>query len=639
MYIPNDLIWFALERMYNLHPFLGITFLTCKKNNLPIGKSIDFPIANYETKFLEQYFKPEEDTKWYFRAFRISEKSKDWLKYDYPSSGSQANRTQTFGGAFIHETGTGEWGWNEKYISEISSVINAKKLSKIPAFAMACWLYRKEDFSRKTNADEILDKFLKEFSFSDEELLSLFDLNIPTRYRIGYELDDKPFDWEFTKRFLGISSPPDKPENDVSDATLSYLQIVKTGPVEDIEVNFNDRVNIFTGDNGLGKTFILDCAWWILTNTWVSYPIFPENIIEGTIRYRLMKKLRKYATLPTTVFTFDPQKGNWISKKEIPENYLLGIYARVDGSVAIKDPLGFELDYSLKTLRRETLLFSKNEIWNGKNSDVLTTRKICNGLINDWTTWSKDYEKIFNLFSEIFSILAPTEASDANPIQIGSTRSVSWDSREMPFLKYSYGDVAIVHCSEAIKRIIALSYLIIWLWFEHTQKANLDNKNVSNKMVVIIDEVESHLHPKWQRRILPSLLAITKELSLKLDIQFIISTHSPSVVASLEPHFDNSIDSIFHLDINEKGKVKIADQDFSIMGSIDAWLTSDFFELSYAGSLETEKAWLKAKSLMSKKDVTIEELKEHTVILEKRFPNHNLFLNRWYHFLESKEID
>ncbi len=46
--------------------------------------------------------------------------------------------------------------------------------------------------------------------------------------------------------------------------------------------------------------------------------------------------------------------------------------------------------------------------------------------------------------------------------------------------------------------------------------------------VVLIDEIELHLHPKWQRKIIPSL---TKTFP---NCQFIITTHSPQVVSHVE---------------------------------------------------------------------------------------------------------
>lgn len=45
--------------------------------------------------------------------------------------------------------------------------------------------------------------------------------------------------------------------------------------------------------------------------------------------------------------------------------------------------------------------------------------------------------------------------------------------------------------------------------------------------VVVIDEIELHLHPKWQREILPALLGAFP------TCQFIVTTHSPQVIGSV----------------------------------------------------------------------------------------------------------
>jgi predicted ATP-binding protein involved in virulence len=46
--------------------------------------------------------------------------------------------------------------------------------------------------------------------------------------------------------------------------------------------------------------------------------------------------------------------------------------------------------------------------------------------------------------------------------------------------------------------------------------------------IVLIDEIEQHLHPGWQQRILPSLRRIFPK------IQFIVTTHSPEVLSTVE---------------------------------------------------------------------------------------------------------
>ncbi len=47
--------------------------------------------------------------------------------------------------------------------------------------------------------------------------------------------------------------------------------------------------------------------------------------------------------------------------------------------------------------------------------------------------------------------------------------------------------------------------------------------------VILIDEIELHLHPSWQRRIISSLTDIFP------NCQFIVTTHSPQVVSHVKP--------------------------------------------------------------------------------------------------------
>jgi predicted ATP-binding protein involved in virulence len=47
--------------------------------------------------------------------------------------------------------------------------------------------------------------------------------------------------------------------------------------------------------------------------------------------------------------------------------------------------------------------------------------------------------------------------------------------------------------------------------------------------VALIDEIELHLHPKWQREIIPALIRTFP------NCQFIVSTHSPQIVSHVKP--------------------------------------------------------------------------------------------------------
>lgn len=53
-------------------------------------------------------------------------------------------------------------------------------------------------------------------------------------------------------------------------------------------------------------------------------------------------------------------------------------------------------------------------------------------------------------------------------------------------------------------------------------------KLTENRGIVMIDEIDLHLHPKWQMTVLPTLAAALP------NIQFIVTSHSPLIVGSLE---------------------------------------------------------------------------------------------------------
>jgi predicted ATP-binding protein involved in virulence len=48
------------------------------------------------------------------------------------------------------------------------------------------------------------------------------------------------------------------------------------------------------------------------------------------------------------------------------------------------------------------------------------------------------------------------------------------------------------------------------------------------KAVVLVDEIDLHLHPKWQREVISNISKIFK------NVQFIVTTHSPLIIQSMQ---------------------------------------------------------------------------------------------------------
>jgi len=75
-----------------------------------------------------------------------------------------------------------------------------------------------------------------------------------------------------------------------------------------------------------------------------------------------------------------------------------------------------------------------------------------------------------------------------------------------------------------------------------------DAKNINNSLnlkditgIVVIDEIELHLHSNLQRDVLPELI------SLFPKVQFVISTHSPLFLLGMDKHFENDGYEIYQM--------------------------------------------------------------------------------------------
>jgi predicted ATPase len=77
-----------------------------------------------------------------------------------------------------------------------------------------------------------------------------------------------------------------------------------------------------------------------------------------------------------------------------------------------------------------------------------------------------------------------------------------------------------------------------WLLYDDEPAHEFDASDLTG--IVIIDELEQHLHPRWQRTILPQLRALFPQL------QFIVATHSPLVASSCPDVAVHRLDSGTH---------------------------------------------------------------------------------------------
>ncbi|MFC2170545.1 AAA family ATPase [Calditrichota bacterium] len=433
---------------------------------------------------------------------------------------------------------------------------------------------------------------------------------------------------------------------------IKNMILENVGPVGKdgrLTFDFTKRVNLFTGDNGLGKTFILDAVWRSMTKTWAQEP-FAKNIdtkLKPEILFETDLRPEKLGVI------YDKTSESWFGPPDsYPASYTFSpvIYLKYDGMLSIWDP------YKSARWEEDTRIieenvnvnFTKDEIWNGKFKNEDKSKSIlCRGLIEDWNTWRDRKEENFKILKEILNILSP-EGEKIEPII--SARASLHDAREIPRIKLPYGNIFITQASSGFQQIFALAYMLVWAWSEHKYYSKEFDRFPSDHVIVLIDEVESHLHPSWQRKFLPSLFEAMKYLyKEKTEVQLIATTHSPLVLASLEQIFDNAVDQILTLDINKKASENNNERNKKTVkpvvevnkfhwskpgqGDISNWLISDVFGLNQARSPEAERVINAADAFMlDELDNLPNDLDTQDKIHQKLLqvlPEHDRYWARW----------
>ncbi|MDQ5929800.1 MAG: family ATPase [Bacteroidota bacterium] len=214
------------------------------------------------------------------------------------------------------------------------------------------------------------------------------------------------------------------------------------------------------------------------------------------------------------------------------------------------------------------------------------------------------FENDFNLVKYILIDILP------DVIDIQSKPIDENNSKPILEVKTSYGWVNLRNLSFGYQTLTALIVDIASKMME--QYPNGDNP-LQEPAVILIDEIDLHLHPKWQRTVIDKLSQHFPKA------QFIATSHSPLIVQA-------ALDKKANIVVcrKEGDKVVIDNNPDEVKGwRIDQILTSDLFEVESPRSKNTQENLdeymiLKGKSELTQKDK--EKIEELTPNIEKAYP-------------------
>lgn len=430
---------------------------------------------------------------------------------------------------------------------------------------------------------------------------------------------------------------------------LRRLELQNVGPAPSMALEFAPRLNLITGDNGLGKSFLLDVAWWALTRKWPQdlnenltsgYAARPTNIgSKAAISFEVESKT---GTVVSYQSVYVPDEQSWLGRAGRPWNPGLVVYALADGGFAVWDPAR---NYWKKKGnvdiqdRVPAYVFSSKGVWGGMIVPIDgKPTQVSNGLVADWASWIREGGDDARRMASVLALLAPTSGDVSLKPGDGFARLSVNDARDIPTVRMGYGqDVPILYASLGVRRIAALAYMLSWAWREHVIASKQLAQQPSSRVVMLFDEIEAHLHPRWQRCIVPALLQVVQTLTedAGASVQLIAATHSPLVLASVEPTFDAEMDAWFDLDLEDE-KVELRRRPYVRLGEVGNWLTSEAFDLAEPRSLEGERAVRAARAVLHAKSPSLAEVEAADEQLrEAGLPDIDPFWVRWAYFVEQ----
>jgi len=164
-----------------------------------------------------------------------------------------------------------------------------------------------------------------------------------------------------------------------------------------------------------------------------------------------------------------------------------------------------------------------------------------------------------------------------NELLPDEVRLASVTSRTVEFQNLTSGaTVRLGQLSDGYRSFLSLAIDLL-RHLLNSSSVSFENGQVLGKGIVLIDEIDTHLHPRWQREIGPNLCRVFPEL------QFIVTTHSPFIAQTARPG------GLFVLERRDD-TVAVTRPLSSVQGMrADQILTSPLFDLLSTRDIETER--------------------------------------------------
>ena len=384
---------------------------------------------------------------------------------------------------------------------------------------------------------------------------------------------------------------------------------------------------LILGNNGVGKTTLLQCLSWMVpvpkldksNNTVGIIPALSDaenadfeklirnnsdgasSIKANLIHSISLTKINSNTTPDFNIFTectFSGKVDGDLDKVDSNGSDDSGLYKESSENSENKHVLPLVIAYGAN--RQQEISYQD------KNYAVDDAAKILTGTTKliDVENWLNDMdylalkegsngkaEKRLRTVKKILSEILP-DLSGEDPIKIYGPKLPESKELNGVMCITPYGEVPISALSLGYRT--TMGWIVDLAWRLYTKYPESENP-LSESAIVLIDEIDLHLHPLWQRTII-------KDISSHFtNTQFIATAHSPLMVQSAD-------DANLAVLIKEDNHVRIENNPEFIKGwRVDQILTSDLFGISSARSETIEKNINERYELLKIKNRNVDE--------------------------------
>lgn len=292
---------------------------------------------------------------------------------------------------------------------------------------------------------------------------------------------------------------------------LEWLDVENVGPFDRARVEFGPGVTVVTGENGTGKSVLVDS---IRLGFGEDYHNIDRSLLRTGCEYRLEIRFDGNAAGSAGRDWWHPTGlvAEW------PE--LLIEYDR--------HPPDWVVDYWQSSLPRDSFRIDKFsapehrsyllDALDGYGSNGLTTELICHF---DYLRDSRDPQEKANGEALWAALERIVEVS----LQRGRLLHVARSRLEPVFEQHGH-QVGLDKLSAGSLYLIQRMVGLLGKMYSRHVLAGGEGDLLQTPGLLLIDEAENHLHPKWQKRFLPTIRQVFP------NVQIVVATHSPFIVAS-----------------------------------------------------------------------------------------------------------